>query len=383
MKKLSLSTKLIFLVAVAQLTLAAMSVWVHQKESGALLKLYTTANSSTAEINRVRDIGSFQRTLLKASISLRNIILSDKAAERDEYVSVRNLFVDELLAALTSLKTKATSEQQLLYKEIDTEVNQFAQLLKKYDEVRLADGGVPLRPETVFQLHSIIEDEIVPIRNRIAMVVDRISQIDVDRVSHQQNVSNEIYGTVKKESDLLLFLLVGISLTVLVLVSLFIRRTTRRIELEVSSFLGIGNNVRQKSVTLHETSQTLLSRTQSSAQQLTRSSKALEKLTQQAKETVVQGDNCAHQTNRVREIAEVGRKDVTELVNSVALVAKSSARISDLTKVIDEIAFQTNLLALNAAVEAARAGDSGKGFAVVAEEVRNLALRSGESAKNI
>jgi methyl-accepting chemotaxis protein len=108
---------------------------------------------------------------------------------------------------------------------------------------------------------------------------------------------------------------------------------------------------------------------------------------QQMLETVTRNAENALQTDtlvsKTREDAEQNGTVMEQAVQAMQEIEGSSSQISEIVGVIDEIAFQTNLLALNAAVEAARAGDAGKGFAVVATEVRALAQRSSEAAKEI
>ena len=124
-------------------------------------------------------------------------------------------------------------------------------------------------------------------------------------------------------------------------------------------------------------------RTEAQAASLQETAASMEQLTSAVKANADNAAQASRLAEDMRRSAEDGRGVVTDAVNAMNVISESSRRISDIVGVIDGIAFQTNLLALNAAVEAARAGEQGRGFAVVAGEVRNLAQRSAQSAKEI
>ncbi|ELY4777222.1 methyl-accepting chemotaxis protein [Cronobacter turicensis] len=129
--------------------------------------------------------------------------------------------------------------------------------------------------------------------------------------------------------------------------------------------------------------QDLSGRTEQAASSLRETASAVEEITASVANSTDAAAQANTQAQSATDAASRGGEVVSKAISTMQLIESASAKIGDITSVIDGIAFQTNILALNASVEAARAGEQGRGFAVVAGEVRNLASRSAQAAKEI
>ncbi len=152
-----------------------------------------------------------------------------------------------------------------------------------------------------------------------------------------------------------------------------------------SMIARIGESAGQVAVASHQLSASASQLSQGSAEQAAAIEETSSTL-QESASMMAQNDNNTKQAAlfsvQAEESANKGSAEMKQMMESIQEIKKSSDQIAKIIKVIDDIAFQTNILALNAAIEAARAGEAGMGFAVVAEEVRNLAGRSAQAAKD-
>ncbi|MGI4983033.1 MAG: methyl-accepting chemotaxis protein, partial [Janthinobacterium lividum] len=300
------------------------------------------------------------------------------------------------LATISALKKSRDDIIQTVLAQVQTDSRAAALLLKDDETV----AWRKLRAELVSQRQlarnrARDSHEIAEIRGRSVIIIAIVLGLLAIGVACalgfavRRNVSRELGGEPSDARDALRSIAAG-DLSSIIPVTKHDGSLISELATMQEQLRQLVDQIRRASTTIQAASSEvangnldLSTRTEEAATSLQETAASMEEIASNVAHTATSAENTAKLAASASEVAQRGCNAVASVVTTMDEIRATSQKVSDIIAVIDGIAFQTNILALNAAVEAARAGEEGRGFAVVAGEVRQLAQRSAQAAKEI
>lgn len=373
-----------------------LSISIKKLEKSQALEKFTQTNGFSA-IGAIKsetedDISRFmvfftnsEKSILENESNLKNLININSFEEKrkfDEMVNARVSFGEKLTTALNSRKDKTLEERtKHLRMVILPEWGAYQKVLEDFanfynKDIENVKSSIESAGESSMTLITIMLTISLILGVLLSFIITRSIESGINRaVDLSKNMADGKFryhsdvGEVPKDE-------IGELLNAMVTME-------KNIKDIVSTISSNAHNLKEVSNDITDRNLQLSGRTEQQAASIEETAATIEELSSAIDQNAINTKDVASLSNKISSTAQNSVELVKNVVNKMSSIKEGSDKISQITAMIDTIAFQTNILALNAAVEAARAGEQGRGFAVVASEVRVLSQKSAQAAKDI
>jgi hemerythrin-like metal-binding protein len=333
-------------------------------------------NDESEMMNVVRDC---RIVLLRIQTLLEQFVRSGDQKYVDEYQRVAKDDAQSDIRALREFSLALNDTNFIVAtRDISTSINEFVATAGRSLELNAQERQLE------GQLESL-GDHLLALANQQLSAADaRVAQFKSDAVKAGAQVEMarvSATATRKSATTMMVLILLGGMMLSIALSIVIISSINRALYGMISRLRSSVDQTVHAAAQVSSASKSLADGASEQAASLEQTSAALEELSSRTLRNADNAQKSNELAQQARRAADRGAEDVRVMDSAMTALKASSSDISKIIRTIDEIAFQTNILALNAAVEAARAGEAGMGFAVVAEEVRNLAQRSSQAAR--